>query len=344
MLKLCQQLKKIVYWTLGLGIGAGIIVFIYSAYHYQWQWTGFVETKTTTTAIEIKKDKKEKIEIAPISKQQYSEKTLWDWLELSSSLLVPILIFSFGLLIQKRREKEQKEQADLEEEIAQDNLNQVAIQNYLKSMADILLDEELAKKLFNEELVNEEPDKNNPVRDAARALTVAILRRLEGDQTSQTIIIHFLRHAKLYQFIFQHTNLWEINLSKGYLKEANLQGVNLRKANLQGAYLRKANLQEARLNSANLEKANLTGANLTRANLRGANLRGANLTDATYKWKEIKSACNWKEAIYKSKKLNREEKTWETIEKENTNYINELNRNKSSEPKEKPDCSFWEEK
>ena len=368
------------------------------------------------------------------------KKPLWDWLELGSKLIVPLLIFIFGVWFQKR-----------DKEKAKDNLAEEAMQAYLKSMADILLDEQRTNKLFPAKNQSESSDDNdNPVRDLARALTIAILRRLGGDSKRQARIISFLRDTELFEFIFKKASMREINLSKAKLWGANLKEAKLKKAilqevdlyaadlrkaelydadfhkaklgrvnlreaklggaNLQGAYLgeaklgeadlqgaslvkadlqeaslvkadlqgaslvkadpRKANLQHALysqdtnfddvkghipyeimykiapdsklsnadlsnanlsnadLSNADLSNANLEGANLSNANLEGANLSNANLEGAkNLTPKQIKSACDWETATYKEN------------ENENTKYIEELKKDKSSDPREPPDCS-----
>jgi len=70
-------------------------------------------------------------------------------------------------------------------------------------------------------------------------------------------------------------------------------------ANLHGAYLREAYLREADLSRAHLSGAILAEANLSGANLSGADLRDADLSSAiNLKPQQIKSAINWKTAIY----------------------------------------------
>ena len=111
---------------------------------------------------------------------------------------------------------------------------------------------------------------------------------------------------------------------------------DLSSANLSGAQLRSANLRSANLIDADLIDANFNGAKLIGANLKGANFTiTKNLTN-----KQIKSACFWDEAIYK-RKWNKEKKTWITIEPDNTNFIEELKKDKSSDPEKQPDCSKW---
>ena len=176
-----------------------------------------------------------------------------------------------------------------------------------------------------------------------------------------------LRGANLQEAV-----LWEVNLQEVYLERANLQEAHLIGANLQEANLKGANLQEAYLIGANLQKGNLIEANLQEANLRGANLqeavlrrvnlqeailRRANLQEASLfranlqevvLWEaknltsqQIKSACNWENAIYIGE-WNNEKQLLESIEPDNTNFIDELKKDKASDPKKPPDCSIWD--
>ncbi len=112
-------------------------------------------------------------------------------------------------------------------------------------MAEILLNKELTQKLFLNDNQSNSSDKDNPVRDVARTITITILKKLEGDKDRQEIIIHFLRDTQLYGFILINAHLYGINLSQVYLRKANLQEAHLEKANLQHARLEEANLQHA---------------------------------------------------------------------------------------------------
>ena len=135
--------------------------------------------------------------------------------------------------------------------------------------------------------------------------------------------------------------LIETNLQQAYLIETNLQQADLSGANLQQANLRRAKLQQAYLIETNLQQADLSGANLHKADLSGANLYKAalyvvgNLTP-----KQIKSTCFWEKALYEGE-WNDEKKTYVVTEPDNTNFIEELKKDKSSDPTKKPDCSFW---
>ena len=161
-----------------------------------------------------------------------------------------------------------------------------------------------------------------------------------------------LQQAKLSRAKLQHANLWRAKLQQTKLTIANLQQANLSSANLQQAKLTIANLQQAKLWRANLQQAKLWRANLQEADLRSANLQDADLSSANLQdailvkvenltSTQIKSACNWQAAIYKGK-LNDEKNTFVAIEPDNTNFIEELKQDKSSDPKEPLDCSRWE--
>ena len=158
-----------------------------------------------------------------------------------------------------------------------------------------------------------------------------------------------LKRAYLWLVNLQRADLRFANLRGAYLESANLREAYLGLANLQRAYLELANLQRAYLKLANLQRAYLKLANLQRAYLKSANLREAYLGSAKNLTPEqIKSACFWDEAIYKGEwNWNNQIKTWvasnEQAKQDNTKFIEELKKDKSSDPKEPVDCSLWEE-
>ena len=165
---------------------------------------------------------------------------------------------------------------------------------------------------------------------------------LEGANLQEANLVE----ADLQEAYLIRANLQEANLEVANLREANLWGANLREANLMGAYLEVANLQEANLWGTNIWGANLQEANLEEANLEVANLQEANLEEAEITFQQIKSACNWKNAIYKGQWKGQWnlEAAVEPSEPDNTNFVEELKKDKSSDPEEAPDCSFWDNK
>lgn len=154
----------------------------------------------------------------------------------------------------------------------------------------------------------------------------------------------------------ENAHLKNVNLSNAHLEGANLQGADLQGAfvfddHLEGAHLNHANLQGVHLYHANFKNANFQGANLShtyfywvnfdRSNLYGANLEGANLIKAqNLTPAQIKSACNWSNAIYKGVWARRKSK-WIIDRAANQKFIQKLKQDKDSDLKKPVDCSEW---
>ena len=181
---------------------------------------------------------------------------------------------------------------------------------------------------------------NSASEDRSGVVRIALERLLRNEFSLAGLK---LKNSNLFDADLQEADLAFADLQKANLAIADLQEAILERANLQGAFLIAANLQKANLSHANLQKANLFDANLQEANLFDANLQEANLFDANLTPKQIKSACFWDKAIYKGEWLWEEETSIaiEPIEPDNTNYIKELKKDTSSNPKEPPDCSGW---
>ena len=162
----------------------------------------------------------------------------------------------------------------------------------------------------------------------------------------------YLAGIHLCEANLKEANLYKANLQQADLDYANLQQADLDLADLQQADLSEANLQKAKLGGADLQKTLLREANLQQVYLDEANLQETDLSEANlqqaYLWeaenltpKQIKSACFWEQAIYKAK-WNNEKQAWVAKEPDNTNFIEELKKDKSSDPGEAPDCRRWE--
>ncbi len=266
---------------------------------YQFNWSGFGEGSNKSKSIE-KTIKDGKIISLKETESEYfqSGKTLWDWLGLTGTLAIPIVIFQFQANEQRRAENQakfEKEQAEelakvekqqaeqresFEKDIAEANLREEAFQVYIDRMSGILINNSSRSELFPHE---NETKIDNPVRDVARIRTVTILRRLENDTERRDRVLHFLQDTELLQFLLRTANLAGINLSS-----ANLSGANLSNANLAGINLSSANLSSAILCNANLSGANLSNANLNNANLNFASFPNANLTNANLENSYIK--------------------------------------------------------
>ena len=304
------------------------------------------QARTTTT---IKNDQSTPSQLIS------SEKTLWDYLEISSQLAIPILLLVFGYQFQQREQKRTEQQAQLSREIARDKLAEEAIQFYLDSMANLWLEQKQREGLFRDAQLNSSA-RDHPVWELACLKTIIILRRLDGDRERQARIIHFLQDAELDKFIWQNAHLSGVNLSGINLSGANLSGANLSGVNLSGANLSGANLLGAELGEANLEKANLLGtelseanleraylgqanlekANLERVNLKSTNLEKTNLSGAkliniqNLRLKQLKLAYLWSQAIYQAD------------EQENQLYIEDLKKPQPFDPSIPVDFQLWE--
>ena len=144
-----------------------------------------------------------------------------------------------------------------------------------------------------------------------------------------------LKGAKLAKAILRSSNLRSSNLKGANLFGTDLSSSNLSSASLESAFLFGADLSSSNLSSASLEGAFLFDASLSSANFQGTNLFGAdlnnvNLIDAqNLTSTQIKSACNWQQAIYKQDRS------------ENQKHIEALKKDKLSNPREPLDCSRW---
>jgi uncharacterized protein YjbI with pentapeptide repeats len=130
-------------------------------------------------------------------------------------------------------------------------------------------------------------------------ITLEQINYLNQNATLKKEILLFLYNFQLIGFSKNNSSCQAqptINLSKANLQNAVLTQQSLLCINLSGSDLKKVNFSQANLLNANLNFANLSEANLMGANLKGANLIGTQkLTN-----QQIKSACNWKDAIYKN--------------------------------------------
>lgn len=262
-----------------------VSIFIIRGYLYGLDWVGVANYKTG----EIK--------------------SLWDWMEL---FVIPIFLAIAAHFLGKsekaherkiaaqQRENERvlaSRQAEVDQKIARDRLQQTALEAYFDRMTDLLLDKALRASKENDE-----------VRIIARTITLTVLRGLNGNRRGQVLQFLYeaglivgdtpivdLSHADLSGIDLPYARLEKVNVSRTNLRRANLQSANLRdanfcladldEANLSWAHLEGANLQcgllgtnlgVARLDGASLFNANLAGASLINASLVGADLRSAN--------------------------------------------------------------------
>jgi hypothetical protein len=193
------------------------------------------------------------------------QRPLWDWLDL---LIIPLVLalgaFWFNNQTRKserelaRREREnelERAQRDRENdrEIAQDRVQEEALQRYLDRMQELILDKGLRRS-----------EKDAEIRSVARARTLAVLRSLDGNRKGQ--VVRFLYEADLIgKEMIEQPEQMKIEAIID-LREANLSHADLSGATLIGVYLGGANLSDASLRGTILSRADL------RADLKGADL------------------------------------------------------------------------
>jgi len=211
--------------------------------------------------------------------------TLWDWAKL---LIVPAVIAGGGLWFNAQ-------QRERELQIANQRLQDEALQAYLDQVSHMLTDTE-------KPLHRAQP--GDYMTTVARARTLTVLSRLENVRKAS--VLRFLYESGLINKTHRVLDLREADLSGADLSEANPPSANLTKltkgedprasrevqilrpdftrteaeerakkllyANLD--YLGKAKLHGAKLSGADLSETNLLSANLSRADLSEADLKG----------------------------------------------------------------------
>ncbi|HEY1354573.1 MAG TPA: pentapeptide repeat-containing protein [Ktedonobacteraceae bacterium] len=178
-----------------------IALFIFAGYWFAWGWTGF------------------------------PTKTLWDWMQL---LIVPavlaggVLLFNFVLSRSEQRTAEVRTQSV--RALALESQREIAFQDYLDKMSELLLEKNLRKSSEKDE-----------IRDIARARALTVLNRLDAKRKAS--VIQFLSESNLIDIIDLHeADLREIRLRGARLSNVNLSRADLRKSVLQAATLRDADL------------------------------------------------------------------------------------------------------
>lgn len=259
-----------------------LAIFLYISPNWHWaDWTGLGADSNVS---EEKTWENGKFKTFKSTKQFQSGKTLWDWFGLAGVIAIPIVLYQFQEQQQKKSEeqaevekKQVQKRLDVEREIAATYLREEALQNYVDKIAELLIDKRLKillKQFFDGSITRDNPQLDAAL-DVARARTLSILRRLEGDGERKGSVIRFLIDAELIEGL---ELLKQGNLSKAHLSQVNLSKANLSEANLFRANLRFTQLSEANLFDADLSLANLSGADLSQANLYDGNLSGANLS------------------------------------------------------------------
>ena len=253
-------------WHVLVGIfWVAILVGIIGGFFLHWTWTGFPENGK-----------------------------LWDWLQLLSA---PVFVSALPLIFRGQwgqadhKTVEQQSQADAgmaaqqaqsDFKVEEDRQQASALQAYEDYILQLLLDRNLR-----------ESQSGSDVQEAARARTLAVLRRIGKNRKGD--VLQFLHEAGLIYKGKAIVDLREADLSGADLSDAKLNGIELSGVNLSGAWLTRTALNGANLSNAELSGADLIGADLSEANLTGANfsnaaLHGTNFRGATYTEEQLRSA------------------------------------------------------
>jgi uncharacterized protein YjbI with pentapeptide repeats len=245
-------------------------------------------------------------------------KTLWDWLQL---LIIPAVIAIgvtiFNHLFDKRSR-----------DIASDQQQEAAMQDYLKEMSNLLTSDNLGKS-----------ESGTRRKDIARTRTLIVLHGLDPLRKARVLRFLYetgliiendklfvdlssanfsnlriyetklnskflqktgtrisLRNANLQETIFRDASLEQVDLSDACLEKAYMSNVDLKltwlcnKARMNDARLNGANLYRACLREAQMERVLLRGAYLREAHLEGANLQGADLQAANLQKAHLEGA------------------------------------------------------
>jgi uncharacterized protein YjbI with pentapeptide repeats len=192
-------------------------------------------------------------------------KTLWDWLQL---LIVPAILIGVTFVWSATQTRSDNRREDrriaADRAAAEEARRDATLQSYLAQMSDLMLREKLLTST-----------QTSAVRAVARTVTLATLRRLDGDR--KRAVVSFLSEAHL--LMLHRVSLRNADLRGANLRGADLSGTNLAVADLRGADLRGADLTNAYLRGAFLMGTDLGNAIIVHTNLRGAHLRGAKNLD-----------------------------------------------------------------
>ena len=245
----------------------------------------------------------------------FADKTVWDWLNLSGTLAIPLVVvaatIAFGIqqanLAQKQHDSDQaiaNQQHAADQQQALDQQRATILQAYIDNIQDLLLNHHLLKA--------------GPTDDVAILARARTLTALQGlDSFRKGVLIRFLYEAHLIGSLDDRGNthpsiidltdadlvgasldgviLAGVNLSQADLSQADLSGSSMDGADLEGATLSNANLygvglSDADLGGADLKKSNVSRADLTGATLYSAYLGGANLSLAVLIKANLKDA------------------------------------------------------
>src|SRR5215217_7162171 len=118
-----------------------------------------------------------------LARTGFGDKTLWDVLQL---LIVPLVLVGIGLLFEMQQADREERRAKAERNLAEQRAQDEALQAYLDQMGSLLLEKDLRAS-----------EEASEVRTLARARTLTVLERLDGDRKRS--VVQFLGEADLVQ-------------------------------------------------------------------------------------------------------------------------------------------------
>jgi hypothetical protein len=198
----------------------------------------------------------------------FSNKTMWDWLLLFSTLAIPLVVLCATIVfsVQQGRMSDAQHTSELkiaaanrqnDLKMAHDQEEENTLAAYLDGLTTLLLDDKLGSQGASDD-----------VSVVARAKTMIVLRRL-NDPRRKSMVVQFLYEAHL---ITGKQPL--VSLAGADLSNVDLSNIDLKNSNLSGANLKKALLVNTDMSGATLSYADMRGANLKGANLKGADMQG----------------------------------------------------------------------
>jgi uncharacterized protein YjbI with pentapeptide repeats len=259
-------------------------------------WTGVGEDKVIKKTTEKLGGENGKIQKFSRTEETHSGKTLWDILQLLSSLAVPFLLLYLGNKIQEKDKAIAATNIEKDKAIAATNIREEALQKFLDRVSDLLTTSQVRDGDPLPELT----------KDILRTRTLTLLRSLGEDGQRKGSAIHFLNELELISALEPRLELSNVDLTHAELSGTNLTRVKLNNANLSNANLSNSDLGNACLNNTNLSGAiltdtiltdtelnhsNLQNADLRNADLKGADLSGADLKGANLEGTDFNGAC-----------------------------------------------------
>ena len=248
---------------------------------------------TATEDVKWLVNRKSKLWVPKRKKQTgFKGKTLWDWLNLSGTLAIPIMVvlvtIGFGWWQVHLADTQHLNDINIaatryanDQQLANDQQQETTLKAYLDDMTTLLLEKKLGSQ-----------DKADTVASAkaaviARAKTLTTLHRLNA--LRKATVVQFLYEAHLIGYLSDTTPsipvTYIIDLNGADLSNADLDGAipigaDLSNANLSNATLISATLFHTDLHNADLSNADLSNADLSQADRGNATLIDADLSNA----------------------------------------------------------------